>query len=521
MNIHFEKVSHKHKNTIFSWLAEPHVQEFWDNSHEHKEDILNFISGRKYSSPYFDGLYHYWIGFADNVPYCFIMTMQEKKDYILPGVKRANLSKHGTTYSLDYLIGTKDYLGKGLGASTLVYFMDFIRESDKHADTFFIDPDEKNPRAKRVYEKAGFKYIGDFIMESGVFKGQNTNFMIKKYEPTISLIAATITDYPLIQNMARFYVYDFSRTCGFISSKWTLPEDGLYECFDLKKYIDDPDRHAFLINVDGEIAGFALVDQVVQSAESTWNMGEFFILAKFQGKGIGQKVAHQIWDLFGGAWEVSVIPENKPAYHFWQKTIRGFTNGHYKEKIWDVTFDAHQPKRIVFTFNASNQNVQLSGSEILIRPSLISDIETLVSLSKHKRLNYEKEQPQFWKYTGVHAEQTQTKWFEELLTLNDHIMLTAKQDDKIVGFIIGKLVAAPEVYNPGGLTLMIDDFCVTDESDWPTIGVKLINEIKLIAKAKGAAQIIVVSGAHDEPKRNFLKSCKLSIASEWYVGGIE
>ena len=188
MNIHFEKVNNKHKEIIFSWLAEPHVQEFWDNSHKHKEDILNFILGRKYSSPYFDGLYHYWIGFADNVPYCFIMTIQEKKDTILPGVKSANLSKNGNTYSLDYLIGDKDYLGKGLGASTLVFFMDFIRESDKHADTFFIDPDEKNPRAKRVYEKAGFKYIGDFIMESGVFKGQNTNFMIKKYEPTISLI---------------------------------------------------------------------------------------------------------------------------------------------------------------------------------------------------------------------------------------------------------------------------------------------------------------------------------------------
>jgi len=29
--IKFEKVSTAHLNTIFSWLKEPHVMEFWDN----------------------------------------------------------------------------------------------------------------------------------------------------------------------------------------------------------------------------------------------------------------------------------------------------------------------------------------------------------------------------------------------------------------------------------------------------------------------------------------------------------
>lgn len=44
MNIHFEKANLTHKETIFSWLEEPHIKEFWDNSKEHKEDILNFIN---------------------------------------------------------------------------------------------------------------------------------------------------------------------------------------------------------------------------------------------------------------------------------------------------------------------------------------------------------------------------------------------------------------------------------------------------------------------------------------------
>lgn len=39
MNIHFEKANLSHKETIFNWLKEPHVQEFWDNSQEHKDDF--------------------------------------------------------------------------------------------------------------------------------------------------------------------------------------------------------------------------------------------------------------------------------------------------------------------------------------------------------------------------------------------------------------------------------------------------------------------------------------------------
>jgi GNAT superfamily N-acetyltransferase len=99
-------------------------------------------------------------------------------------------------------------------------------------------------------------------------------------------------------------------------------------------------------------------------------------------------------------------------------------------------------------------------------------------------------------------------------------MLTAACHQKIVGFIVGKLMPAPEVYNPGGLTLMIDDFCVADESEWHSIGSKLVQKIKAIAKLRGAAQVLIVCGAHDGPKCHFLKKMGLTVASEWYVGSI-
>lgn len=183
MTITFVKADITHKEHVFAWLQESHVQEFWDNSHEHKEDILNFMNGRITPSNYCEGLYSYWIGLIDMVPFSMIMTLQEKRSYDIPQLKKDYLSVTGTTYSVDYMIGNKDYLGKNLGAKTLEQFMIFFRaECDSNADTFLIDPDVTNPRARHVYEKAGFKYVGTFIMDGcGVFTGRQTSLLVKKF----------------------------------------------------------------------------------------------------------------------------------------------------------------------------------------------------------------------------------------------------------------------------------------------------------------------------------------------------
>lgn len=180
--IHFKKADSSHQAIIFEWLEEPHVTEFWDNSQAHKDDILNFINGRKTPSNYFDGNFSYWIGYVNNDPCAFIMTIKENPGEDRPDIKNQYISLSGTTYSIDYMIGNKNYLGKGLGAEILNNFTIFFKtQIDPMADTFFIDPNTSNPRAKRVYEKAGFKYIGDFLMDDdGVFSGLKSHFLVKK-----------------------------------------------------------------------------------------------------------------------------------------------------------------------------------------------------------------------------------------------------------------------------------------------------------------------------------------------------
>jgi predicted acetyltransferase len=326
----------------------------------------------------------------------------------------------------------------------------------------------------------------------------------------IILKPATLNDYPTLQNMARFYVYDLSRTCGFISDEWNIPHNGLYESFDFKRYFDEKNRHPFLVYIGNELAGFALI----QKKEKIWSMEEFFILAKFQGKGVGKEIAHQLWTQYPGFWEISVIPENKPALSFWHQCILTFgCKATFTEET--VDFDLHQPKRLFFRFDTKKQKLLQKNTSI--QQALDSHIPFMVGLSYAKRKLYEKEQPQFWRYAGESAEKSQEKWFQALQNQPDFHLLVALSNNQIIGFIIGQLVKAPDVYDPGGLTLMVDDFCVQNEIDWFFVGKNLLIELETWAHKNGSVQTVVICGTHDIMKKYFLEKAGFSTASNWYV----
>lgn len=166
----------------------------------------------------------------------------------------------------------------------------------------------------------------------------------------LEVIRASLELYPLTQNMARFYVYELSRCCGQGSKEWSIPENGLYDSFDFKRYFLEDNREAYIIKYDDEYAGFALLNQETTSKTSRWNMGEFFILARFQKRGLGKIVAGILWDKHPGVWEVCVIPENISALKFWRKAIEDYGPNRLEEDVKRIEFDKHQPNRIVFTF---------------------------------------------------------------------------------------------------------------------------------------------------------------------------
>lgn len=151
-----------------------------------------------------------------------------------------------------------------------------------------------------------------------------------------------------------------------------------------------------------------------------------------------------------------------------------------------------------------------------IRQAILSDIPHMVALSEVTRIHYAQHQPLFWRKASDSAEKQQL-YFEHLLEQSNVIMQVHEAGEGIDGFIIASLAPAPPVYDIGGLNCLIDDFCVLNESMWSTVGKPLLDDVKRIASEQGAVQIVVISGHHDVPKRDFLEHVGLSSASVWYT----
>ncbi len=145
-----------------------------------------------------------------------------------------------------------------------------------------------------------------------------------------------------------------SRYCGFLPG-WGIPAKGLFACMDLSSYWESPDRYAFLIQVNDELAGFILINKIGSSPDVDWNIGEFFIVSKYQGMGIGRYVAEQVFNQFPGIWETAQIPENTAAVDFWKKVVDGYTNGEY-EKSLKMIADPKPHPMVVLKFTSKKKD---------------------------------------------------------------------------------------------------------------------------------------------------------------------
>ncbi|GCE21560.1 GNAT family N-acetyltransferase [Dictyobacter kobayashii] len=151
-----------------------------------------------------------------------------------------------------------------------------------------------------------------------------------------------------------------------------------------------------------------------------------------------------------------------------------------------------------------------------IRSAKDRDIATIVELAEQRRLQYQRYQPTFWRKADD-ARAKQIPFLTSLLQRKDVLMLVHEDANQVDGFIVADFVAAPPVYNPGGPTCRVDDFCVAEENLWENVGRELLNEVLRLAKEHGAAQSVVVCGHLDQPKRSMLIELGYTIASEWHV----
>lgn len=151
-----------------------------------------------------------------------------------------------------------------------------------------------------------------------------------------------------------------------------------------------------------------------------------------------------------------------------------------------------------------------------IRPANTSDIPTTVAMVEHCRREHQKHQPTFWRKAANAAAVTET-FFTKLVDEPGTFFLVATQGSQLQGFLIARRFPAPPVFDPGGETYLIDDFCVLEPRLWLTVGEALLSHASTLIHEHGGAQIVVVSADRDLAKSEMLRRSDLTIASNWWT----
>jgi len=136
-----------------------------------------------------------------------------------------------------------------------------------------------------------------------------------------TLIKATSEDNKTLERMFQFFAHDTSELSGK-----EIGDDGYYHGLnDLEDYTNQPNYKTYLLQVDGNLAGFV----VVRLDESINYLRHYFVIRKYRKQKIGLEIAKRIFDMFPGDWRVSTMDYNIPAIKFWEKTLNEFTNDSY------------------------------------------------------------------------------------------------------------------------------------------------------------------------------------------------
>jgi predicted acetyltransferase len=137
----------------------------------------------------------------------------------------------------------------------------------------------------------------------------------------VDLVTATPDDEPVLANLLELYIHEFTEWIDL-----DVGPDGRFGYAHLPLYWIEVDRYPFLLELNGKLAGFVLVQcqRSVSSDEDVWDVAEFFILRRYRRRGIGTQAAHRVWGRFPGRWQIRVMEENRPARRFWTNAIAGF-----------------------------------------------------------------------------------------------------------------------------------------------------------------------------------------------------
>jgi ribosomal protein S18 acetylase RimI-like enzyme len=147
----FKPVVAKDRPLVLKWLVQPHVAEWFygqglQNTFTHLDEFLQGASQSQY-----------WLAFDKDRPFAFFITSSVSKPH--DELTRWCIEE-GDAITLDMLIGDTSYLGKGLSH---LLIREFLTSQFPHAAEVLIDPEATNSHAIHIYQKVGFRILGEFI----------------------------------------------------------------------------------------------------------------------------------------------------------------------------------------------------------------------------------------------------------------------------------------------------------------------------------------------------------------------
>lgn len=139
--IRLRPMTHDDFPLILSWLAKPHVKEWWDDGDDTIEKVTNHYGDQSLTNERFILLYH------DNV-------QSESEQPI--GYLQYEIGEMGIA-SIDQFIGEEALIDRGIGTAAIRLMLAYLRQHHR-ISVVTVDPSPANRRAIRCYEKVGFHH---------------------------------------------------------------------------------------------------------------------------------------------------------------------------------------------------------------------------------------------------------------------------------------------------------------------------------------------------------------------------